>query len=41
MYLDSAVKKADKLNEKYNKEEKPVNKKPKKISYAEFKQKNN
>ena len=41
MYLDSAVKKADKLNEKYNKEEKPVNKKPKKISYAEFKLKNN
>lgn len=41
MYLDSAVKKADKLNEKYSKEEKPVNKKPKKISYAEFKLKNN
>lgn len=41
MYLDSAVKKADKLDEKYNKEEKPVNKKPKKISYAEFKKNNN
>lgn len=40
MYLDSAVKKSDKLNEKYSNNNKECKKKSKKISYLEFKERN-
>ena len=40
MYLDSAVKKSDKLNEKYSNDNKECKKKSKKISYLEFKERN-